>query len=513
MNRVLVQASGARVVIEDASVRHLEDGGLDGRRRADGSTCFSRRVFWQPLRSNTSVRRRLRRRESFFGSRVFLPPENDNRFTWPQAEAARAVLNPPPAMTKSHILGLDIAQNRAVAQLDRADGFTCWRGPLTTDQAGWQRLETLLAENKVPFSQLFVVIEATGVHHFAWAERLTAEGAEVYVLNPLLAARLESCANALRGHKTDHVDVGKLCEGARLHAGQFARFRYQRQPTQQGLKQLDHARAHLRGVLTNIKKSLKSHLELVFPALLKAKIGADTARAAAILNRAPTAGAWCALPEAERKKLAGTKQAALDQACAETLADEALAQACVPAVRALLGAQQALAEQLHECDAVIQPRLPRERVALIASLPGFGERTAAVMSTYLPPSFDGWGSRKKIAARVQALFGFDPRLRQSGKWVGKVKISKRGIRAGRTALFQAAFCSLDTDEENAAYYKRLREVEKKDHKAAMVDLMRKQLRRLVAVLCSDRPFVPREPRQSHTPAPKRPLTRKNSAAA
>lgn len=83
------------------------------------------------------------------------------------------------------------------------------------------------------------------------------------------------------------------------------------------------------------------------------------------------------------------------------------------------------------------------------------------MATYLPASFAGWGSRKKIAARVQALFGFDPRLRQSGKWQGKVAMSKRGIAAGRTALFQAAFCSLDCDEDNAAYYRRLRDIEKR----------------------------------------------------
>jgi transposase len=271
----------------------------------------------------------------------------------------------------------------------------------------------------------------------------------------------------------------------------------------------------LREALTNLKKSVKSHLQLVFPALLKAKIGADTARAAAIIDKAPTAGAWRALPEAERKKLAGAKQSDLDQACVETLADEALAQACVPAVRALLSAQQALAQQLRECDAVIQPRLPGDRVALIASLPGFGTRTAAVMSTYLPPSFEGWGSRKKIVARVQALFGFDPRLRQSGKWVGKVKISKRGIRAGRTALFQAAFCSLDTDEENAAYYQRLSQVEKKEHKQALIDLMRKQVRRLVAVLCSGRPFVPppRASRDTETDRPKLRFAQKTSTAA
>jgi transposase len=407
-------------------------------------------------------------------------------------------------MKKNHLLGLDIAQNSAEAQLIRADGTPCWRGPLATSQTGWRQLEQTLAAHGARLADTLIVIEATGVYHLAWAERLVQAGAEVYVLNPLLAARLESAANALRGHKTDRVDVAKLCEIGRLYTAALARFRYQPAPARQGLRQLDHVRATLRATFTNLKKALKSQLELVFPALLQAGIKADSARAAAVLAMAPTAGAWRALPEAERQRLARDKCAALDQACADALNDEALAQACVPALRALLASMQALGEQLHACEQDIAPRLPPERLALIASIPGFGARTTAVMATYLPESFAGWGPRKKIVARVQALFGTDPRLRRSGKWVGTTKLSKRGIGAARTALFQAAFCSLQCDPENAAYYRRLRDIEKKEHKAAIVDVMRKQLRRLVAVLCSGRPF---EPRTATTSKTKRQSTR------
>jgi transposase len=435
---------------------------------------------------------------------MFLPPENGSVSPGHKPKLRGSPKTQPPAMKKNHILGLDIAQKSAVAQLDRADGSRCWRGTVLTTQAGWQQLQSRLAEHGARLGDTQVLVEATGIYHLSWVERLTKAGAEVYVLNPLLAARLESSANALRGHKTDQVDVVRLCEIGRLHAAKLTRFRYQPELAQQGLKQLDHARRRLRATLTNLKKTVRSHLELVFPALLEAKIAPDTARAAAILEKAPTAGAWRSLPEVERKKLAREKQAALDQACAETLADEALAQACVPAVRALLSAQQAMTDQLRECDQQIVPRLPRERVALIASIPGFGERTAAVMATYLPASFAGWGSRKKIAARVQALFGFDPRLRQSGKWEGKVVMSKRGIAAGRTALFQAAFCSLDSDQDNAAYYRRLRDLEKKDHKEAIIDLMRKQVRRLVAVLCSNRAFEKKSLPHPDTALAKRP---------
>jgi transposase len=241
-----------------------------------------------------------------------------------------------------------------------------------------------------------------------------------------------------------------------LYAGDLTRFHYHSDPAQQARRQLDHVRSQLRATLTNLKKSLQSHLELVFPALLAANIGPDSVRAAKILALAATAGTWLALPVAQRQKLAGPKQADLDQAATQSLADEAIAQACVPAVRTLLAAQQAIADQLHACEQDIVARRPAQRVALIMSIPGFGERTAAVWSTYLPASFEGWGRKKKIVARLQALSGTDRRLRSSGQWVGHTKMSKRGITSARTALFQSAFCSLRSDPQNADYYAKLR---------------------------------------------------------
>ncbi len=393
-------------------------------------------------------------------------------------------------MTKSYIFAMDIAQLSVVAQLSRADGTKLWCGPLPTNLTGWQRLEQLLAEHQVRCHELLVIAEATGIHHLAWAERLTKSGAVVYVLNPLLASRLESVANALRQHKSDRVDVGRLTQTARWYAGDLTRFHYRSDPAQQARRQLDHVRGQLRATLTNLKKSLQSHLELVFPALAAAKIGSDSVRAAKILTVASTAGTWLALPLEQRQKLAGRKQADLDQAAAQSLADEAVAQACTPAVRTLLAAQQAIADQLHACEQDIVARRPAQRVALIMSIPGFGERTATVWGTYLPASFEGWGRKKQIAARLQAFCGTDPRLRSSGQWVGHAKMSKRGITSARTALFQSAFCSLRSDPENAQYYARLR-ARGKAHKAAIVDVMRKQLRRLVAVLHSNQPYAPR----------------------
>ena len=445
---------------------------------------------WFP-RNGPSVRQRERRRELNYGSRVFLPPENGNVLHGHKPKPRGHQSNPPPAMKKNY-LGMDIAADSAVAQLEGADGSRYWRAKVTADVVGWKQLTEALDRAHIEPANLVVIMEATGVHHLCWAERLRGLKAEVYVLNPLLAARLASVDNALRDNKTDPIDVAKLCEIGRLYLAKLERFRFHPVPERIALTQLDHVRVVLRCELTNLRKSVKSHLQAVFPALTRAGIQAWSARGRRILAQAPTAGTWQALLAEQRAALAGGKQKRLDEAAAATIADETIARACAPALTTLLATELVLAGQLEACEQRIGERLPAKRVALITSIPGFGEPTARVMATYLPDDVTKWGSRKHIVARLQALFGTDPRLRRSGNWIGREKISKRGIASARTALFQAAFGAVVHDPPSAAYYDQLRQ-KGKSHRAALVDVMRKQLRRLVAVLCSGEPYTSHAP--------------------
>jgi transposase len=95
--------------------------------------------------------------------------------------------------------------------------------------------------------------------------------------------------------------------------------------------------------------------------------------------------------------------------------------------------------------------------------------------------------RQKIVSKLQALIGSDPRRRESGAHKGKVKLSKRGIEAARTALYQASFCSMRYDPQLRKYYDK-KKAEGDHHKKVVIDLMRKNLRRIVAVLVDRKPF-------------------------
>jgi transposase len=87
--------------------------------------------------------------------------------------------------------------------------------------------------------------------------------------------------------------------------------------------------------------------------------------------------------------------------------------------------------------------------------------------------------------------GNDPRLKESGQFKGKVKMTKRGVEILRTAFFQAAFSASQHDPELKAYYQRKR-AQGKEHKVALSHLMRILTRRLVAVLRSQQPYRPKE---------------------
>ena len=68
-------------------------------------------------------------------------------------------------------------------------------------------------------------------------------------------------------------------------------------------------------------------------------------------------------------------------------------------------------------------------------------------------------------------------------------MSKRGAEMPRTALFQVAVCALLHDPTMKAFYDKKR-AEGQHHLVAITHVMRRQIRRLVAVLYNGKPFVP-----------------------
>ena len=102
--------------------------------------------------------------------------------------------------------------------------------------------------------------------------------------------------------------------------------------------------------------------------------------------------------------------------------------------------------------------------------------------------------------QLVAYFGLDPAVNESGKFKSdKEKMSKRGTRFGRRALYAVALASVRTKRDGQATNKVLLDyyqdnLKGKKKKVALVAIMHKLVNYLFAVLREQKPYEQRAPK-------------------
>ena len=129
------------------------------------------------------------------------------------------------------------------------------------------------------------------------------------------------------------------------------------------------------------------------------------------------------------------------------------------------------------------PHLKNQK-ALLSSIPGIGENTAATLLAFLSPL-----DRFRSAKQVVAYAGLNPRIRQSGQWAGKSPIAKAGNALLRKALYLPAVVAKRHNPVIAAFCDRLLAKGKRPMQV-VVAAMRKLLHLAFGVLKSGQPFDP-----------------------
>ena len=167
-----------------------------------------------------------------------------------------------------------------------------------------------------------------------------------------------------------------------------------------------------------------------------------------------------------------------------------LGQGTTPTVRAHLEAHIAyLHAQIEQVMQPIkdhidqQPDLKRQR-DLLNSIPGISHLTSSRLLAEIRDitAFENVG-------QLVAFVGLNPRLRQSGKYSGQIKISKLGNAALRAALFMPARCA---KRHNPLVQNLVTRMKAEGHcaNAITVAVMRKLLHFVYGVLKSQQPFDP-----------------------
>jgi transposase len=391
------------------------------------------------------------------------------------------------------VVGIDVAKRgHVVCAIDAVTGQVRQRlKHIEASRAGYAEFQSRLAEWGTPQS-LLIGLEATGTLWEPLYDALTHAGYSVLLLNPRQTAAW-AAGLGLRA-KTDGLDAQTLARG--LLAG-LARASVLPSETVQALRELTRARRDLIGARTAVRQRLLDELVVAFPELPEHLPDHCDLAHPAVLDLLSTYGSAQAVASADPTEVAarlaehsgdrwGTREAEALQALARASA------ASTRAVSARALVVQTFARHLRE----LQPHIANLETAIAAVLeqdepggrlreiPGIGPIHAATIRAEL-----GDVSRFATVDQVVAYAGLEPRVRQSGAFVGQAKLSKRGPGALRHALYLATLVAVRYRDEWRERYQRLLD-RGRAKKEALTILSRALLRVIYHLLSTGEAYDP-----------------------
>ena len=383
---------------------------------------------------------------------------------------------PPDAPPARYVVGLDVGSER------------CTVGALTPDKRvvlkafefanagpGFDRLHQKLAQLGCAPEEVVVGLEATGrywenVYYF-----LQQQGYRLVLLHPAQTHHFAQ-RRGLRA-KTDKLDAVTI---ARVLLSDDARPAYVPNELTATYRELVRLHSNLSDEAARYKNEIQDLLVVLFPEFTQVFKDPTRKTALAVLRAYPGAQAIASVGEAPIAViLAATAPRNYGPATAQRLVTLAKRSSASPVAVAARGRSLAiLADQLThtqvniaELEREIEQLLRRDGGATgLQSVPEFGPKTVAVLRAEL-----GEVERFQRSAQVVAYAGLDITVKESGKWKGQRKLSKRGSGELRRTLYLTAMrCVRREGSAFGAYYQALGARGLKGN-AALVAVMRKML--------------------------------------
>lgn len=340
-------------------------------------------------------------------------------------------------MTKL-IVGVDISKASFSAAGLGADGKESFAGSYTMDREGFNKFLESITSYCPDLQEVLVGMESTGCYQINLFSFLNSQGIRALVINPLLIANFAKLS--LRKTKTDKKDAKTIARFLVVHQEELSQLSLSE--NLQDLRDLSRERESLSHMISATKVEIKRVLQTIFPEL-ESLGDVCTGVMLRFLQVYPSARrVKAAKPKAMAKVLkhpgSGHKPAfsAEDilQAARRSIATTSPAKEIIlqGKIATLLHLQERLDEMTRLLtDLCQETRL--EDFKILKSIRGVGPNTAASFLAEMG-TIEDFSSYKKLIA----FAGLDPSLHQSGKFVGKSKISKRGNRHLRRVIYLMA---------------------------------------------------------------------------
>ena len=388
------------------------------------------------------------------------------------------------------LVGVDISKdNFSAAGLDR-EGNECFSGLYSMDSEGFSRFLEVLIERCPGRDKVLVAMESTGCYHINLFSFLTAEGIQALVINPLLIANFAK--RSLRKTKTDKKDARTIAKFLLENKEEILQLSISQDL--QDLRDLARERESLSHLITATKTEIKRVLRTIFPEL-ESIADIHTQVMLRFLQSYPSARLVKttnpkALVRALKQPYVGNKLTF----SAEDLLRAARSSVATPSpakemiLKGKIATLLHLQERLDEMTKLLIELCEATRVEdlkILRSIKGVGPKTGVPFLAEMG-SVDIFSSHKSLIA----FAGMDPSVCQSGKFIGKSKISKRGNRHLRRAIYLMTAAVVSKNPFFKAYFLRRKKEGLVPQKALMATA-HKLIRVIFAMLSHRTYFQPK----------------------
>lgn len=366
-------------------------------------------------------------------------------------------------------VGIDIGKESHVAAMLNADGTPCMKPlKLTNNVSGYQSLLKNINDITTNTSDIIIGMEATGHYWLNIYEKLAQDGYQITVLNPL---QVKSFRNrGIRGSKTDVIDAKLIAQILRFGETLDTKIA---ESAMLGLKYLTRYRSDVAQSLSMTKNKVITLLDQVFPEFAKLFSDMFGKAALSVLKEAATPQEIIDLDErklctildkASRGRLSKKQTIKIKQAAENSFGLRTASNIFSLQIKLIIAQIEQLKNTIMVLDKEIE-KLYKNLDVKLTTLPGVGIINAATIIAEIE-DINKFHSKSGGAAALVAFAGMDPKLKQSGKFNGQVKMSKRGSRYLRRTVYLASFAACRKNSFFKSLYDKHR-AKGKSHKVAL----------------------------------------------
>ena len=411
----------------------------------------------------------------------------------------------------SPVVGIDVSADFSYAAILAPNGDVYKKSfKIKHDAKGFDHLVNEIKKVEREFNmKTGIFMESTGVYHLSLFHYLNNNFDNTFVINPLVTKCNKNVD--IRKVKNDKKDalfianIGKFQNIKLSQTNDLAIFL---------LKNLVREYYKLTDTCSTFKKKLSADLRVIFPNYNTVFSDSTSNTSLEILSNYPTPKSVIdaskedvmkILIEKSKKGVTWSENIYLKLISIAKEADiigvplSGLAIKISSSLVLIKAFESQIENLLNEINTLIEssefPKSIKENIELINSIPGIGRLTAITLIAEIG-DINGFIKPKHLVA----FFGIDSSVNQSGKFLGdQSKISKRGTRIGRRALYAVALASIRRTRNGIPLNKVLLEyyqvnLKGKKAKVALVAIMHKILNYIFAVLRNQTPFEMRDPK-------------------